>query len=74
MNDYNVMINGPNLFMNPLKYDLVTFYSIRKIAIGRRNNHTTYCLLGYYYFKNYYSMIAIDLSEQQALDADPKVI
>ena len=26
------------------------------------------------YFKNYYEMIAIDLSKQQALDADPKTI
>ena len=28
----------------------------------------------YNYFKNYYEMIAIDLSKQQALDADPKTI
>ena len=26
------------------------------------------------YFNNYYKMIAIDLSKQQALDADPKPI
>ena len=31
-------------------------------------------MLDYTYFKNYYRMIAIDLSEQQALDADPKAI
>ena len=29
-------------------------------------------LLDYNCFKNYYKMIAIDLSKQQALDADPK--
>ena len=28
----------------------------------------------YNYFNDYYKMIAIDLSEQQALDADPKAI
>ena len=28
----------------------------------------------YNYFKNYYKMIAIDLSKRQALDADPKAI
>ena len=28
----------------------------------------------YNYFKDSYNMIAIDLSKQQALDADPKVI
>ena len=36
------------------------------------DDHTTGCLLDYNYFKNYYNMIAIDLSKQQALDADPK--
>ena len=35
---------------------------------------TTGCLLDYIYVKNYYKMIAIDLSRQQALDADPKAI
>ena len=32
------------------------------------------CLLNYSYFKENYKLIAIDLSKQQALDADPKVI
>ena len=30
--------------------------------------------LDYIYFKNYYKIIAVDLSKQQVLDADPKVI
>ena len=30
------------------------------------------CLLDYHYFKNYYKLIATDLSKQQKLDADPK--
>ena len=34
----------------------------------------TGCLLDYNYYKKYYKMIAIDLSKQQALDADPKAI
>ena len=33
---------------------------------------TTGCLLEYNYLNNYYKKIAIDLSRQQALDADPK--
>ena len=32
------------------------------------------CLLNYSYFKENYKLIAIDLSKQQALDADPKAI
>ena len=31
-------------------------------------------MLDYNYFKNYYKMIAIHLSKQQELDADPKAI
>ena len=42
--------------------------------IGQGDNYTTSCLLDYVYFKNYYRMIAIDLSKQQTLDAGPKAI
>ena len=31
-------------------------------------------MLDYSYFENYYKMIAVDLSKQQVLDADPKAI
>ena len=31
-------------------------------------------MLDYNYFKKFYKMIAIDLSKQQVLDADPKAI
>ena len=34
-----------------------------------------YCKIIFYnYFNNYYKMITVDLSKQQALDADPKAI
>ena len=32
------------------------------------------CLLDYLYFKENYKMIAIDLSKQRVLDADPRAI
>ena len=32
------------------------------------------CLLDYPYFKENYMMISIDLSKQQAFDADPRAI
>ena len=72
--DYNVMIDGKNFFDQPVKNDKVTYKNIRKIAIGHGDDYTTGCLLDYTYFKKYYKMIAIDLSKQQALDADPKAI
>ena len=72
--DYNVMIDGRNFFDQPIKNDLKTYDNIRKIATGQGDDYTTGCLLDYPYFKKYYKLIAIDLSKQQKLDADPKVI
>ena len=67
------MIDGKNFFDQPIKNDKVT-YDIIKIATRQGDDYTTGCLLGYTYFKNYYKMIVVDLSKQQALDADPKAI
>ena len=72
--DYNVMIDGKNVFDQPVKNDKVTYENIRKIATGQGDDYTTGCLLNYTYFKKYYKMIAVDLSKQQTLDADPKTI
>ena len=72
--DYNVMINGKNVFDQPVKNDKVTNENIVKVATGQRDDYTTGCLLDYTYFKKYYKMIAIDLSKQEALDANPKAI
>ena len=72
--DYNVMIEGKNVFDQPVRNDKVTYENIRKIVIVQGDDYTTGCLLDYTYFKNYYKMIAIDLSKQQALDADPRAI
>ena len=68
------MIDGKNFFDQPVKNDKVTYENIRKIATGQGDDYTTGCLLDYIYFKNYYKMIVVDLSKQQALDADPKAI
>ena len=72
--DYNVMTDVKKFFGQPVKNDKVTYENIRKIATGRGDNYKTGCLLDYIYFKNYYKMITVDLSKQQALDADPKAI
>ena len=59
-------------FDQPVKSDRRTYDNVRKIATGQGDDYTTGCLLNYPYFKDQYNMIAIDLSKQQALDADPK--
>ena len=51
-----------------------TYENIRKITTGQGDDYTTGCLLDYAYFKENYKMIAIDLSKQQVLDADPRAI
>ena len=68
------MIDGQNFFDQPVRNDLITYDNIRKIATGQRDDYTTGCLLDYHYFIKYYKMIVIDLSKQQAFDADPKAI
>ena len=72
--DYNVMINGENVFNQPIKTNKVTYEHIRKIATGQGDNYTAGCLLDYTYFKDSYKIIATDLNKQQILNSDPKAI
>ena len=68
------MIDGKNVFDQPKNSMTRTYENIRKIATGQGDDYTTDCLLDYPYFKNHYKMITIDLSKQQALDADRRAI
>ena len=72
--DYNVMIDGKNVFDQPINNCFKTYENIRKIATGQGNDYTTSCLLYFLYYKEDYKMIATDLCKQQALDADPREI
>ena len=71
---YNIMINGENFFDQPIRNNKVIYENIRKIATGQGDDYTTACLLDYSYFADTYKMIAVGLSKQQALDADPRAI
>ena len=72
--DYNVMIHGRNLFDESIKNDLKTDDNIGKIITVQGDDYTTGCLWDYPYFKKYYKLIAVDLSNQQKLDVDPKAM
>ena len=72
--DYNVMIDGKNFFDQPINNDYKAYENIELITTGERDDNTTGCLLDYPYFKESYKMIAIDLSKQQTLEADPRAI
>ena len=60
-----VMIDGKKFFDQPVKNDIKTFDNIQKNARGQGDDYTTGCILDYLYFKEYYKMIAIDLSKKQ---------
>ena len=68
------MIDGRNVFDQPIDSMAKTYENTRKIATGQGDDYATGCLLDYPYFKDHYKMIAIDLSKQQALDADLRAI
>ena len=68
------MINGRTFFDQPTENDIKTYENIWKNTTGQANDYTTGCLLDYNYFKKHYKMKEIDLSKQQALDADPKAM
>ena len=68
------MIDGKNFFDQPVKNDKITYENIRKIAISQGDDYTSGFMVDYTYFEKYYKMIRIDVSKQQALDANHKAI
>ena len=72
--DYNVMINGRNVFDQLINSMIKTYENIRKIATGKGDDYATGFLLDYPYFIENYKMVAIDLSRQNELGADPRAI
>ena len=68
------MIDGKNFFKQTINNDVKTYENIRKITTSQGDDYTTGYLLDYPYFKENYKMIAIDLSRQNELDADPRAI
>ena len=71
---YNVLIDGRNFYDQPINDSIRKYDEIRKIATGKGDNYVTGCLLDYDYFKRNYQLIAVDLSKQRELDADPRAI
>ena len=68
------MIDGKNFFDQPINSMTKIYKSILKIATGQGNDYATGCLVDHPYLRDHYKMITIDLSKQQALDADPRAI
>ena len=70
--DFNVIIDKLALFDLPIKTEEESYEKI--IDISKNNEYTTGNLLRYDYFKNYYELIAIDLSKEQVLQENEDLI
>ena len=57
------MIDGKNIFYQPINNDFKTYGNIRKIGTGKGDDYTSGCFLDYPYFKENCKTIAIDLSK-----------
>ena len=68
------MINGKNLFDQPIKNYKETYDNIRNVCTGSGSDYTTGSLLYFPYFKASYKIIIVDLRKQQALHAERKAI
>ena len=74
LNKYNVIIDGTNFYDNPIESDIEKYRELKKVTTGKGEDYTTGSLLDYDYFKKHYKLIAVDLSKQKELDADPRAI
>ena len=71
---YNIEIDGRNFYDQPINDSIKQYDEVRKVSTGQGDDYTTGCLLDFAYFEKNCRLIAIDLSKQKALDADPKAI
>ena len=71
---YNVIIDGRNFYDNPIESDIEKYRELKKVMIGKGEDYTTGSLLDFNYFDKHYQLVAVDLSTQNELDADPRAI
>ena len=71
---YNVIIDGRNFYDNPIESDIEKYRELKKVMIRKGEDYTTGSLLDFNYFDKHYKLVAVDLSKQKELDADPWAI
>ena len=70
---YNVIIDGRNFYDNPIESDIEQYRELTKVMIGKGEDNTTGSLFDVNYFDKH-KLVAVDLSKQKELDADPRAI
>ena len=71
---YWLIEDGRNFYDQPIN-DLIKQYDeVRKVSTGHGDDYTTGSLLDYAYFKDNYRLIVVDLTKQEALDANLRAI
>ena len=71
---YNVINAGRNFHDNPIESDIVKYRELKKVMIGKGEDYTTGSSLDFHYFDKHYKLVAVDLSKQKELDANPRAI
>ena len=74
LNKYNVIIDGRNFYDNPIESDIEKYRELKKVMTRKGEDYTRGSLLDYNYFDKHYKLVAVDLSKQKELDADPRAI
>ena len=68
------VIDGRNVYDNPIESDIDKYRELKKVMIGKGEDNTTGSLFDFNYFDKHYKLVAVDLSKQKELDADPRAI
>ena len=74
LSKYNVIIDGRNFYDNEIESDIEKYRELKKVMIGKGEDYTTGSLLDFHYLNKHYKLVAVDLSKQKELDADPRAI
>ena len=61
IDNYNIIINGKNVYDQAIISDIKRYEEIRKSATGQGEDYIIGCSLDYVYIKNHYRLIAFDL-------------
>ena len=74
LKEYNVIIDARNFYDNPIKSDIEKYKELKKVMIKKGEDYATGSLLDFNCFNEHYKLVAVDLSKQKELDADPRAI